>query len=115
MSTEAQTEHDCGGVEEQELPLVWGEEISGDAFDPAIGPQFDGTDEGVGDEKDEQDDRAKGELGDDGDDEEKCATDRIACGSPAEELGEEVAGDDGSKDSDILKHFAEAGAFFCGF
>ncbi len=115
VSAEAQTEHDGGGVEEQELPLVRSEEVSGDAFDPAIGAEFDGADEGVRDEKDEEDDRAEGELGDDGDDEEECAADGVAGGPASEELGEEIAGDDGSEDSDVLKHFAEAGAFLCGF
>ena len=115
VGTEPESEHDGGGVEEEELPLVWGEEVAGDALNPSVGSEFDCADEGVSDEEDEENDGAEGELRDDANDEEECATDSIASGSATEELGEEVAGDDGSEDTDVLKHFAEASAFFSSF
>ncbi len=115
MCAEAQSEHDGGGVEEEEFSLVRSEEVTGDTFDPAIGSEFDCTDEGVGDEEDEEDDGPEGELRDDANDEEECSADGVAGGTAAEELGEEVAGDDGTEDPDVFEHLAEAGAFFSGF
>ena len=51
MGAEAQREHEQGGEDEEDLALRRREDVAGDVLNPAIGAEFDGADEGMGDEK----------------------------------------------------------------
>ena len=78
VGTEAQAEHDGRSPDEQILALLRGEQVAGDVLNPAVGAEFDGADQGVRDEQDEQQDRAEGKLRDDADGDQQRAADGVA-------------------------------------
>jgi hypothetical protein len=63
VRAEPQEEHQQRSVHEEQLAFAGAQDIAGDVLNPTVGAEFDGANQGVGDEEHEEQPGAHGEPG----------------------------------------------------